>query len=97
MGDPAGVGVEITIAAWRQRAALPPFFLIADPDHVQGLSGQQPVEVIDSPAQAIARFPDALPVLALKLAAPVIPGTPEPANAPAINNGAATSNAIIIA
>jgi len=35
-GDPAGIGLEITLKAWwrRQELKLPPFFLIADPEHV---------------------------------------------------------------
>ena len=34
LGEPAGIGPDITLAAWLKRAdlALPPFYLLADPD-----------------------------------------------------------------
>ncbi len=34
MGEPAGIGLDVTLAAWRQRGAfgLPPFYCLADPD-----------------------------------------------------------------
>jgi len=37
MGEPAGIGVEIAVKAWNRRGIydLPPFYLIADPDHVR--------------------------------------------------------------
>ncbi len=36
LGEPAGIGPDITIAAWRRRAELdlPPFYLLADPKFV---------------------------------------------------------------
>jgi 4-hydroxythreonine-4-phosphate dehydrogenase len=36
MGDPAGIGIEITLMAWRDRrvAVVPPFVLYADADAV---------------------------------------------------------------
>ncbi|MGG5818486.1 4-hydroxythreonine-4-phosphate dehydrogenase PdxA [Falsiroseomonas sp. HW251] len=78
MGEPAGIGPEITLAAWRAvRAAGPAFFLIADPSLLPGA----PLAVIDVPEQAAAAFPDALPVLPLPLAVPAVPGRPDPRNA----------------
>ena len=46
LGEPAGIGPDITLAAWGRRAelGLPPFYLLADPDfvaeraHVLGLN-----------------------------------------------------------
>jgi 4-hydroxythreonine-4-phosphate dehydrogenase len=34
MGEPGGIGPDITLAAWRARAAfrLPAFYCLADPD-----------------------------------------------------------------
>ena len=84
MGDPAGVGPEIAIAAWRRRTAenLSPFFLIADPDHLRAIAGSDDsVAEIASPGQATSAFPDALPVLAQPLAVRPVPGTPSPGNA----------------
>ncbi|MFD0934188.1 4-hydroxythreonine-4-phosphate dehydrogenase PdxA, partial [Methylobacterium trifolii] len=71
LGDPAGIGPELALAAWLGRGGrdpLPPFFLVADPDFVErtahrlGLS--VPVAEID-PETAIEVFPRALPVVAL--------------------------------
>jgi 4-hydroxythreonine-4-phosphate dehydrogenase len=81
LGEPAGIGPEITLAAWRAvRAAGPAFFLIGDPALLPGA----PVARIAAPEEAAAAFPDALPVLPLPLAAPVTPGRLDPANAPAV-------------
>ena len=85
MGDPAGIGLELALNAWRQGTA--PFFLLADPealariDHRLGLS--TPIETT-SPARAAELFAHALPVVALKARARATPGQPDPANAPAI-------------
>ncbi len=81
MGEPAGIGPEITIAAWRAvRAAGPAFCVIADPALLRGA----PLAVIAAPEEAARAFPDALPVLPLALAAPAEPGRLDPANAPAV-------------
>jgi 4-hydroxythreonine-4-phosphate dehydrogenase len=81
MGEPAGIGPEITLAAWRAvRAAGPAFFLIGDPALLPGA----PLALLERPEQAAAAFPDALPVLPLPLAAPATPGKLDPANAPSV-------------
>ena len=81
MGEPAGIAAEITAKAWwAVRAAGPAFFLIGDPAQAT----QAPMAVIESPEQANAAFPHALPVLPQKLAAAVRPGCLDPANAPAV-------------
>ncbi|WP_044563431.1 4-hydroxythreonine-4-phosphate dehydrogenase PdxA [Azospirillum sp. B4] len=90
MGEPAGIGGEIALMAWRQRRErnLPPFFLIDDPvrlavlGHATGLP--VPVREIADPAEAMAAFDNGLPVLPQELAAPVIPGRPDPANGGAV-------------
>ncbi|WP_270937999.1 4-hydroxythreonine-4-phosphate dehydrogenase PdxA [Falsiroseomonas oryzae] len=81
MGEPAGIGPEITLAAWRAvRAAGPAFCVLGDPALYAGAK----VAVIETPEQAAAAFPDALPVIPLTLAAPAIPGRLDPRNAPAV-------------
>jgi 4-hydroxythreonine-4-phosphate dehydrogenase len=90
MGEPAGIGAEITLKAWAGRAAgpLPPFFVIDDPDrlrreaHVQDLA--VPIGEIGAPGDAIDLFGDALPVLPNPMAQPVMPGVPDPANSEAV-------------
>jgi 4-hydroxythreonine-4-phosphate dehydrogenase len=86
MGEPAGIGGEITLAAWaRLRAAGLPFFVIDDAERLQGLAGRLglavPVRRIGAPAEAAAVFSRALPVLHRPLASPVEPGVPSVANA----------------
>ncbi len=83
MGDPAGIGGEITAKAWRALAlAGPPFALIADPFWVGGLD--VPMAVIQRLDQVADLFGAALPVLALSLPEIARPGRPDPANAPAV-------------
>ncbi len=86
MGDPAGIGGEITIKAWRAlREAGPGFLLLADPEWLRGQPGADglPIETLSDPPCAAAVFPHALPLLPLRLDAPVMPGRADPANAPA--------------
>jgi 4-hydroxythreonine-4-phosphate dehydrogenase len=81
MGEPAGIGPEITLAAWRAvRAAGPVFFLVGDPALLPGA----PLTIIERPEQAAEAFPRALPVLPLRLAATAVPGRLDPRNAPAV-------------
>jgi 4-hydroxythreonine-4-phosphate dehydrogenase len=84
MGDPAGIGGEIALAAWRH-ADVPPFFLIDDADRVKkiaaGLGWDVPVRRIDHTGEI---SPDALCVLHRPLAVPAVPGHPDPANAASV-------------
>jgi 4-hydroxythreonine-4-phosphate dehydrogenase len=88
MGEPAGIGAEIAFKAWQARANLPVFFLIDDPRRLESLAKRLgwtvPVSAIATPAEAAAVFPKALPVLREALAADVVPGRPDPRNAPAV-------------
>ena len=40
LGEPAGIGPDITLAAWLRRAelALPPFYVLADPGFLDRLA-----------------------------------------------------------
>ena len=90
MGEPAGIGGEITLMAWRDRAtsAVPPFFIIDDPARLTALARtigiDVPVRAIDEPNDAARVFPGALPVLVHALPRAPISGRPDPANAPAV-------------
>jgi 4-hydroxythreonine-4-phosphate dehydrogenase len=89
MGEPAGIGGEIALRAWRERAArrVPAFFLIDDPDRLDALASrlgwEVPIRAVE-PEAAAAAFAAALPVLPLPLAHRVEPGRPDPANAPQV-------------
>jgi 4-hydroxythreonine-4-phosphate dehydrogenase len=83
MGDPAGVGGEIAVAAWRAlRESGPAFFAVDDPDRLAALGA--PVAPVSEPAEAPALFARALPVLPEPLAARPCWGAPDPANAGAV-------------
>lgn len=89
MGDPAGIGPEIVVKAWRARQPHDmAFFVIGDPlvyaraFERLGLAAQ--VSRIADASCAAAIFADALPVLPLSLAVEETAGTPDPANAAAI-------------
>lgn len=89
MGEPAGIGPEIALQAWMQRKArdLPPFFLIADPDHIAHLAerlGYAVPIVATEPERAAEMFPLALPVLPLGTAVIAEPGQPNAADAPSV-------------
>ncbi|HTV90122.1 MAG TPA: 4-hydroxythreonine-4-phosphate dehydrogenase PdxA [Stellaceae bacterium] len=81
MGEPAGIGGEITLAAWRQRGSgVPPFYAIDDAGRLERLAGalgwEVPVRAIDAPEDAISVFADALPVVSLARAPMATPGHP---------------------
>jgi len=88
LGEPAGIGPDIAVAAWlrRRELGLPVFYLIGDPDflaaRVRALGLDAPVAEA-SPATAAAIFPDALPVVASGIAATAQPGRPDGTSAPA--------------
>ena len=81
MGEPAGIGAEITAGAWRVlRGSGPCLALIDDAGRDFGV----PVARIAAPEEAGAVFAEALPILHRPLAAPVVPGKPSPAHAGAV-------------
>ncbi|MGD0764025.1 MAG: 4-hydroxythreonine-4-phosphate dehydrogenase PdxA [Roseiarcus sp.] len=88
MGDPAGIGPELTLRAWIARASLDaPFFALADPRALGALARrlglEAPIAEV-SPAEASAAFARALPVVALAAPADARPGEPDPAFASAV-------------
>jgi 4-hydroxythreonine-4-phosphate dehydrogenase len=88
LGEPAGIGPDITLAIWARRhdLDLPAFYVVADPQFLsrraKRLSLDVPIEVV-TPANAAAAFGRALPVVALGLPATAEPGAPDTASAPA--------------
>ena len=87
LGDPAGIGPEIVVKAWRAlKDSGPAFFVVGDAQSVASAptSGAGLVRSISSPDEAEAVFADAIPVLDLPLRAPVVAGRPSPAAAPFI-------------
>ena len=72
MGDPAGIGPDITLASWLERTslALPPFVLLGDPDVLARRAGQLnlavPIESVADFEAGRAAFAEALPVLPVR-------------------------------
>jgi 4-hydroxythreonine-4-phosphate dehydrogenase len=89
-GDPAGIGLDIAIAAWslREERRVPAFALFGDPEALSGRARAlgrplSPVEVA-SAAEAAVAFAERLPVVPVSLAEPAVAGRPTAANAPAV-------------
>jgi 4-hydroxythreonine-4-phosphate dehydrogenase len=88
MGEPAGIGGELSLKAWtlRRRAARP-FFAIDDVARLTALAAKLgldvPVREIAQPAEAGRVFETALPVLPVRLRRSVQAGRPDPVNAAA--------------
>ncbi len=80
MGDPAGVGPEITIGAWRALRVRGPAFAVFGPPDLYAALGA-PIAAIASLDEASVCFSDALPVLPLALHAPVEAGRANAAHA----------------
>src|SRR5262245_12176127 len=88
LGEPAGIGPDITLMAWRRRAelALPPFYLLGDPEllrrRARDIAPDAAIAAV-SPGEAAAVFPDALPVVDLGLTVTAEAGRPDASSAPA--------------
>jgi 4-hydroxythreonine-4-phosphate dehydrogenase len=89
MGDPAGIGGELSIRAWLAlHESGPAFVALDDPGRLEGLARSMglsvPVQAIDDAGAAGALFASALPVVPVNLAAAPVPGQPDPSNAAAV-------------
>ena len=86
MGEPAGVGPEITAAAWEALRHDPSccFALLGDAGYWQQRNPGLALARIEEPAQAASRFADALPVLHRPLAEAPQAGAIHPATAPQV-------------
>jgi 4-hydroxythreonine-4-phosphate dehydrogenase len=88
LGEPAGIGPDISFAAWRRRAELnlPPFYLLGDPAFLARRARRMAPDVsivaVD-PATAAAAFKTALPVVDIGVTVSAEPGQPDRSSAPA--------------
>ena len=82
LGDPAGVGPEVTARAWEQRhrAALPAFVAVGDVASIRAVWAG-PVQQVDNMADGMACFEHALPVWHVEDSGPLTPGKPTAAGA----------------
>ncbi len=90
-GEPAGIGSEIAIKAWKELRSELSFFLIADRRQLASAGPAVPICEITDPAQAAGAMPCGLPVLQRDFPKIVRPGHP------ALENAAAVIDAIELA
>ncbi len=89
MGEPAGIGPDITLMVWtrRRELRLPAFYCLGDAallaDRARALGLECPIAETDA-ASAAAAFANSLPVAPLAAPAAAVAGAPDPANAPAV-------------
>ena len=88
LGEPAGIGPDIALEAWRRRAdlGLPPFYILADPEFLHRRAKELRSDValsVVEPAAAAAAFRDTLPVVDIGVAVTAQPGKPDDSSAPA--------------
>ena len=88
LGEPAGIGPELTLAVWRQRAqlALPPFYVLGDAQFLTrraNLLGLDVAVAAVDASTAAAAFADALPVVSIDRPITAQPGRPDGSSAPA--------------
>lgn len=91
MGDPAGIGLDILLAAIANQglAHLPPLVVFADPRALSERARRLGVgiavrEIESTDALQAAPAVDCLPVVPVPLVVPVVPGTPDAANGAAV-------------
>ena len=77
LGDPAGIGPEVTGKSWDARGTygLSPFFAVGDPGALRAV-WEGPFEIIDSPDQAPEIFERALPLFPVESSETAKPGFP---------------------
>jgi 4-hydroxythreonine-4-phosphate dehydrogenase len=88
LGEPAGIGPDIAMAAWlrRQQLGLPPFYLLADPDFLRRRATEIGLDVaitVVEPGEAESAFRHALPIVDIGVAVTAAAGRPDDSSAPA--------------
>ncbi len=86
LGEPAGIGPDIALAAWSRRTelGLPPFYLLADPRFIARRAAALGLDVpiaVGAPKDAAAAFRQALPIVELGVTVSAAPGRPDDSSA----------------
>jgi 4-hydroxythreonine-4-phosphate dehydrogenase len=90
LGDPAGIGPDITLLAYAARARedIPPFVLLGDEAvlaaRADALGLSVPLATVTNTNEAADLFAGALPVLPIEIAGEVVAGRPDLAAMPAV-------------
>lgn len=101
MGDPAGIGLDLSLAIWlgRRERATPPFLFIGDPGVLAARATLLGLTVAireTDCGDAASIFADALPVLPVRCPAPVVSGEPSAANAAAVTGSIDTAVRLVM-
>ena len=88
LGEPAGIGPDLTIQLWQRRVhlRLPAFYLIADPEFIRQRARLLGIDItlsVVTPGQATEAFARALPIVPLDIPTTAAPGAPDASSAPA--------------
>jgi 4-hydroxythreonine-4-phosphate dehydrogenase len=88
LGEPAGIGPDITLQAWlrRRELNLPAFYLLGDCDFIRRRAGMLGLDVCIAevrPADAVTAFADVLPIVATGETATAAAGKPDERSAQA--------------
>jgi 4-hydroxythreonine-4-phosphate dehydrogenase len=88
LGEPAGIGPDIALAAWHRRStlSLPPFYLLGDPPFLAQRAHELGLDIplaVGNPSDAAAAFATALPVVDIGVTVTARPGRPDASSAPA--------------
>src|SRR5680860_1118638 len=101
LGDPAGIGPDVTLLAYAARGqeGIPPFVLIGDEtvlaQRAKALGLSIPIAKISGPADAPGVFQDALPVLPIPVAGKVTAGRPSVEAMDAVKRSIETAVALV--
>lgn len=87
IGEPAGIGPDITIAAWQRRAEkqIPPFYLLGNAEFIRRRAQSLGIDVAVAevePQDAAHIFARALPVVSIDEIPTARPGQPDASSAP---------------
>jgi 4-hydroxythreonine-4-phosphate dehydrogenase len=88
LGEPAGIGPDITLTAWtrRKELALPPFYLLGDRSFIEARAATLGLAVPTASvtaAEAVKTFEQALPIVDIGAPATAQPGRPDRSSAAA--------------
>ena len=101
LGDPAGIGPDVTLLAYAARGqeGIPPFVLIGDEtvlaQRAKALGLSVPIAKISGPTDAPSVFQDALPVLPIPVAGTVTAGRPSIEAMDAVKRSVETAVALV--
>jgi 4-hydroxythreonine-4-phosphate dehydrogenase len=98
LGDPAGIGPEIVVKAWRAlRSTGPGFVVVGDAESLRRAHGGGEVRVVGTIDEGVSLFANALPVINIPLPAPATLGRPSPESSALVIRWIETAAKLVIA